>query len=144
MDTLGDWLLNDPASPLTAHTPAELDMAAYFDVKVVYQQRFADIDLNRVPEVFRPRAGRLRLVDWEKVYATDEGHDIFSERGDQPRRGDRRGAPRPVRRERAAPVGDRRPRRLLRREPPRRRPEPAMTTELLVGPPVRATPRNGT
>lgn len=80
VNDLATWLVDDPTSPLKAQTPADLDVDAYFDVKVVYQQPFADIDLGRVPEAFRPRTGPLRLLDWEKVYATGDGHDIFEER----------------------------------------------------------------
>ena len=80
VEDLAEWLVHDPASPLTAHTPSHLDIDAYFDVKVVYQQRFGDVDLRRVPKAFRPRTGTFRLVDWEKVYATEDGHDIFEDR----------------------------------------------------------------
>jgi phenol 2-monooxygenase (NADPH) len=80
VDELAAWLAGHPASPLNAHTPAELDVDAYFDIKVIYQQRFGDVDITRVPEAFRPHTGPHRLTDWEKVYATEDGHDIFEER----------------------------------------------------------------
>ena len=80
VEELATWLVQAPASPLKAHTASHLDIDAYFDVKVVYQQRFGDVALSRVPEAFRPRTGPLHLQDWEKVYATDEGQDIFEER----------------------------------------------------------------
>ncbi|MEI4271192.1 FAD-dependent monooxygenase [Klenkia sp. LSe6-5] len=78
---LATWLAEDPASPLRAHTPRELDTHAHVEVVVVYQQPFAEVDLRRVPEVFRPRTGALGLLDWEKVYATGPDHDVFEVRG---------------------------------------------------------------
>ncbi len=74
------WLADDPASPVRAHTPQHLDLDAWFDVKIVYQQQFGEIDLRRVPAVFKPDRGRFRITDWEKVHATGEEHDIFTER----------------------------------------------------------------
>ncbi|GAB6898749.1 FAD-dependent monooxygenase [Kineosporia succinea] len=54
---------------------------AWFDLKVIYQQRFGEVDLRRVPGVFLPRGGPFGLTDWERVYATGEEHDIFDDRG---------------------------------------------------------------
>ena len=76
---LADWLTSDANSPLTA-TPAGLDLDAWFDIKVIYQQEFADIDVTQVPRVFRPRTGPFGLTDYEKVYAIDPATDIFAER----------------------------------------------------------------
>jgi phenol 2-monooxygenase len=79
------WMSESPDSPLVRHTPVDADADAVFDVKVIYQQNFADVDLNAVPEVFRPRTGPLGLTDWEKVFAAGptvwNGVDIFDERG---------------------------------------------------------------
>jgi phenol 2-monooxygenase len=78
------WLASSQ-SPITRFTPPGADLDAVFDVKVVYQQRFDEIDLARVPEVFLPRTGPLALTDWEKVYAAGpsawSSADIFAERG---------------------------------------------------------------
>lgn len=80
-----DWLGADDGSPLLRHTPADADPDAVFDVKVVYQQGFEEVDVTSVPEVFRPRTGPFALMDWEKVFAagpsTWNGSDIFAERG---------------------------------------------------------------
>ncbi|WP_166848015.1 FAD-dependent monooxygenase [Isoptericola sp. BMS4] len=77
------WLAS-PESPVARFTPAGADVDAVFDVKVVYQQGFEDVDLAEVPEVFRPRTGPLGLTDWEKVYAAGPtvwtATDIFAER----------------------------------------------------------------
>jgi len=75
-----DWLTNSSRSPLAA-TPAGHDLAAWFDVKLIFQRRHNDIDITRVPEVFRPRVGPFQLVDDENVYGVDAAGDIFTERG---------------------------------------------------------------
>ncbi|ALV45296.1 phenol 2-monooxygenase [Arthrobacter alpinus] len=75
-----EWLSTSPQSPLAA-TPKELDADAWFDVKVIYQQRHEDIDINAVPAVFKPEVGPFKLTDYEKVYGTVPGADIFEERG---------------------------------------------------------------
>jgi phenol 2-monooxygenase len=74
------WLSTAPDSPLAA-TPKGLDADAWFDVKVIYQQRHEDIDINAVPAVFKPLVGPFELTDYEKVYGTVPGEDIFEVRG---------------------------------------------------------------
>ncbi|MDQ0093754.1 FAD-binding monooxygenase [Paeniglutamicibacter psychrophenolicus] len=78
--SLARWLSTAPDSPLAA-TPAGLDEDAWFDVKVIYQQKHEDIDINAVPAVFKPEVGPFKLTDYEKVYGTVPGADIFDERG---------------------------------------------------------------
>ncbi|WP_169580914.1 MULTISPECIES: FAD-binding monooxygenase [Microbacterium] len=77
------WL-DSPESPLARHTPAGADVDAVFDVKAIYQQRYEDVDLTRVPAAFMPKTGPLGLIDWEKVYAAGPSAwstaDIFDER----------------------------------------------------------------
>lgn len=45
---------------------------------------YEDVDITRVPEVFRPRSGSLGLMDWEKVFAAPPSAwtdvDIFEKR----------------------------------------------------------------
>ncbi|MEO8222104.1 MAG: FAD-binding monooxygenase [Specibacter sp.] len=74
------WLTTAADSPLAA-TPEGLDADAWFDVKVIYQQKHEDIDINAVPAVFKPEVGPFKLTDYEKVYGTVPGADIFDERG---------------------------------------------------------------
>ncbi|MGN8551437.1 UNVERIFIED_CONTAM: FAD-dependent monooxygenase [Microbacterium sp. SLM126] len=78
-----DWA-SSPASPFARHTPPGADVDAVFDVKAIYQQRYEDVDLTAVPDVFVPRTGPLGLMDWEKVYAAAPSawstDDIFRER----------------------------------------------------------------
>lgn len=78
---LGDWLGMSPESPIVKYTPADLDQNAYFDSKVIYQQDYPEVEDADVPAVFFPEIGQWRVNDWEKVFATGRGHDIFEERG---------------------------------------------------------------
>ena len=83
---LADWaeFMASPASPVARHTPAGADVDAVFDVKVVYQQAYEDVDIMSAPEIFLPRTGPYALIDWEKVYAAQPNAwtttDIFEER----------------------------------------------------------------
>ena len=79
------WLGDAPDSPVVRHTPAGADVDAVFDAKVIYPGGYDEIDVTRVPAVFRPRTGPLHLTDWEKVFAAAPNRwcetDIFAERG---------------------------------------------------------------
>ncbi|WP_254678013.1 FAD-dependent monooxygenase [Agrococcus sp. SGAir0287] len=50
-------------------TPAGADVDSVFDVKLVLQDAWQDVDLGTIPPIFLPRTGSLGLVDYEKVYA---------------------------------------------------------------------------
>lgn len=79
-----EWMAS-PDGPLSRYTPEGADADAVFDVKVIYQQPHEDVDIMRVPGVFRPETGPLQLMDWEKVFAAGPSYwcrtDIFEERG---------------------------------------------------------------
>ncbi|MBG6183503.1 phenol 2-monooxygenase [Arthrobacter sp. CAN_A214] len=75
-----DWIANSPDSPLAA-TPSGADRNAWFDVKVIYQQDHANIDIGAVPAVFKPQVGPFHLTYLENVYAVDPAADIFDLRG---------------------------------------------------------------
>lgn len=77
---LAQWLATSAESPLAA-TPQGADIDAWFDVKVIYQQKHEDIDINAVPAVFKPEVGPFKLTDLQKVYGTVPGDDIFDVRG---------------------------------------------------------------
>ncbi|KAA9111310.1 FAD-dependent monooxygenase [Microbacterium rhizomatis] len=78
------WMSTSEESPLRRFTPAGGDVDAVFDIKVIYQQPFEQVDIMAVPELFRPKTGPLGLTDWEKVFAAAPGAwtstDIFDER----------------------------------------------------------------
>lgn len=74
------WLLEDPTSPVSTHTPPSADRDATFDVKVVFQQDHVNVDIGSVPAAFLPRTGPLGLIDYEKTYAVDPADDVFDRR----------------------------------------------------------------
>jgi phenol 2-monooxygenase len=76
-----EWLAGSPDSPLLAHTPEGANLDSVLEVKVVFQQKHADVDISRVPELFLPRSGPFQLIDYEKVFATHPEEDIFDLRG---------------------------------------------------------------
>jgi phenol 2-monooxygenase len=75
------WLAESPQSPVLTYTPKDADIDHLFDVKVVYQQPHADMDINQVPPAFLPRTGPFELVNAENVFAVDRDADIFDLRG---------------------------------------------------------------
>ncbi|WP_247045460.1 FAD-binding monooxygenase [Arthrobacter rhizosphaerae] len=79
-EQFAEWIASSPESPLAA-TPSSADPDAWFDLKVIYQQEHAAIDIGAVPAVFKPQVGPFKLTDYEKVYATDPTADIFELRG---------------------------------------------------------------
>jgi phenol 2-monooxygenase len=76
----GEWIATSPDSPIAA-TPADADRDAWFDVKVIYQQDHVNVDINAVPDAFKPRTGPFELINLEQVYAVDPERDIFDQRG---------------------------------------------------------------
>lgn len=81
LDAWAEWMLTDAASPIARFTPAGADIDSVFDVKAVYQQQHHDVAIETVPRVFLPPVGPFGLTDYEKIYASIEGNDIFAERG---------------------------------------------------------------
>ncbi|WP_167132579.1 FAD-binding monooxygenase [Paramicrobacterium chengjingii] len=75
-----EWMHDSPHSPVRRFTPKGADIDNLFDVKVIYQQRLEGVDFGRVPPLFRPKSGSFQLVDYEKVYGTLNGDDIFEQR----------------------------------------------------------------
>jgi len=78
---LAAWLEQAADSPLRACAPPGGDGRDAFNLEVVYQQPHAEVDIARVPALFKPRVGPHALVDYEQVYAALAGDDIFEQRG---------------------------------------------------------------
>jgi 2-polyprenyl-6-methoxyphenol hydroxylase and related FAD-dependent oxidoreductases len=76
-----EWIAHSPESPVVAYTPEDADVDAWFDVKVIYQQDHAGVDLGVVPGAFQPRVGPFGLIDYEKIYAVHPPEDVFDLRG---------------------------------------------------------------
>jgi phenol 2-monooxygenase len=81
LSSWAEWMAAGEDSPVLAHTPAEGELDAVLDVKVVYQQRHDTIDVGAVPQLFLPRTGPFELIDYEKVFAAHPEDDIFELRG---------------------------------------------------------------
>jgi phenol 2-monooxygenase len=78
---LCDFLASDE-SPVTRFTPAGAEPDSVIDVRAVFQQGHADLDLGQLPSALLPRKGRFGLIDYEKVYCPDpEAGDVFDLRG---------------------------------------------------------------
>lgn len=75
------WMTDSPDSPVHAHRRAGEALDAVLDVKVVLQQRHADVELAAVPRLFLPPAGPFGLTDYAKVFAADPADDVFDARG---------------------------------------------------------------
>ena len=84
-----EFLAHNPQSPLLKYTPAGADIDSVIDVYSVFQQQ--DLALENLPgsldPVLQPQKGKFGLRDYEKVFQTDAGHDIFSQRGIDRERG---------------------------------------------------------
>ncbi|TFV98242.1 FAD-dependent monooxygenase [Leifsonia flava] len=85
LESWAEWISSSAESPVVRYTSPDQDVDAVFDVKVIYQQRFDEIDISRVSAAFRPQTGPLGLTDWEKVFAAAPTAwtttDIYDERG---------------------------------------------------------------
>lgn len=81
----GEWLGSDPASPVVAYTAPGGDEDSAFDVKVIYQQDYTEVETADVPSVFKPRKQPLAITDINKIFAAGtvdkRTTDIFAERG---------------------------------------------------------------
>lgn len=75
-----EWLGTSSDSPVVFATPDGVDADAVFDVKAIYQQHHLDIDVTKVPDVFKPEVGPFGLRNLEKVFASGPDGDIFDER----------------------------------------------------------------
>ena len=76
-----DWIATAPDSPVVASRPDGADVDAWFDVRVIYQQDHAGVDIVSVPAAFMPLRSPFGLIDYNNVYATEPDVDIFEQRG---------------------------------------------------------------
>lgn len=76
-----DFMSSDAASPWQRFTPVDGDPDSVFDIKVIYQQPYDEVELADVPQLFFPKVGPYRLIDYEKVYSRAAQVDIFQTRG---------------------------------------------------------------
>jgi phenol 2-monooxygenase len=74
--------LGSEKSPIVRHTPAGTDPDSVIDVRAVFQQGHRDLAVEQLPPVLLPRKGSFGLIDYEKSFCPDPGHDdVFDLRG---------------------------------------------------------------
>jgi 2-polyprenyl-6-methoxyphenol hydroxylase-like FAD-dependent oxidoreductase len=77
------FLADSPTSPVRRYTPAGQDPDAVFDLRAVFQDSHADLDIQAMPALLWPQKGRHGLHDYEKIFSARlrHGPDIFDLRG---------------------------------------------------------------
>lgn len=77
------FLEEAPKSPVRRYTRAGQDVDAVFDLRAIFQQGHRELAIESMPALLLPPKGRLRLLDYEKVFCADRrnGPDIFEARG---------------------------------------------------------------
>ncbi len=73
--------LESDSSPLRRIAPEGADIDAVLDLRAIFQQGHRDLALESLPDLLKPRKGRLGLVDYEKMFCADPARDIFALRG---------------------------------------------------------------
>jgi len=73
-----DFLANADTSPVQKYTPVNADIDSVLDVYAVFQQQ--DLSMTDLPHFLWPAKGRYGLRDYEKVFLSEEGNDIFEQR----------------------------------------------------------------
>jgi phenol 2-monooxygenase (NADPH) len=79
---LADWLETHADSPVRRHTRPDEDIDAVIDVRAVFQQTFEQLAYENMPSLLKPKTGKLRLQDHEKIFCVDHkgAGDIFDMR----------------------------------------------------------------
>ncbi|MEP0943907.1 MAG: FAD-binding monooxygenase [Rhizobiaceae bacterium] len=76
------FLGEDANSPRLRYTPDGAEPDSIIDVIAIFQQPHQDLDYSAMPALLKPKKGRLRLTDYEKIYSADHRQgDIFDMRG---------------------------------------------------------------
>jgi len=65
---LCQFLEHDAQSPIRKYTPQTMPSDYLIDLRVIFQEAFREVDLEKMPEFLMPRKGRLRLKDYEKIF----------------------------------------------------------------------------
>ncbi len=73
------FLADADTSPVKKYTPAGADVDSVIEVCAVFQQQ--DLAIEDMPDFLWPAKGKYGLRDYEKVFQTNEMHDIFEQRG---------------------------------------------------------------
>jgi phenol 2-monooxygenase/3-hydroxybenzoate 4-monooxygenase len=83
------FLEDSPDSPVRRYTAVGQDPDAVFDLRAVFQESHAGLEIGSMPALLWPRKGRHGLHDYEKVFSArlKHGPDIFDLRGVDRERG---------------------------------------------------------
>ena len=60
LDRLCRYLAEDPTSPTQKYTPADSDLDAVIDVRVIFQQGNRALEIADMPTLLLPRKGDIR------------------------------------------------------------------------------------
>ena len=74
-----DFLANSVSSPVLKYTPKGLDIDAVIDTYAVFQQR--DLSMHDLHGYLWPTKGKYGLRDYEKVFHSQDGNDVYDLRG---------------------------------------------------------------
>lgn len=80
-DALCTFLEDDPRSPIRAHTPPDGDPDAVISAYGIVQQPHDAVGYDVLPNLLKPRKGRLLITDYEKAFCADPTDDVFDRRG---------------------------------------------------------------
>ena len=81
-NALINFLNNNEKSPIVKFTKADEDIDSIFDVRVIFQQPYRKINLEKINPFLLPQKGKLGLRDYEKIFCIDSknGEDIYKMR----------------------------------------------------------------
>ncbi|WP_417553360.1 FAD-dependent monooxygenase [Marinomonas fungiae] len=74
-----DFLAHDISSPVIKFTPKDADIDSVIDTYTVFQQQ--DLSIHELHPYLWPAKGKYGLRDYEKVYQSQPGNDVYDLRG---------------------------------------------------------------
>ena len=74
-----NFLANDPTSPVRKYTQDGSDLDAIIDTYAIFQQQ--DLSMHDLHNFLWPAKGKYGLRDYEKVFHTQDGNDVYDLRG---------------------------------------------------------------
>ncbi|GAB7352089.1 hypothetical protein MBLNU459_g2590t2 [Dothideomycetes sp. NU459] len=84
ISSLCRFLSESPQSPIKRYTPADADIDAVIDFRVVFEHHYSDLQVNLMPAILWPQKGRYGLHDYEKMFyggGSKSCTSIFDARG---------------------------------------------------------------
>ena len=74
-----DFLANSATSPVCKYTRKGSDVDAVIDTYAIFQQQ--DLSMHDLPDYLWPAKGKYGLRDYEKVFQSQNGNDVYDLRG---------------------------------------------------------------